>query len=439
MPYDAQKLFNYGFIVTYDFSTEATPVVGNRTGSYGLGDENFTWMDFITGDSPTMVLEESIKNWYIWGCRNFLLLNPFGIPSSLAERETGAFQPDAYLCALNGMTHNELLCNTPNVWITDNFVDVWKALITGAQGNLSDSVWNEWTDVSTGWFSPSSPIRVIGCLGSFSSESLKDRWGTYFDQDESKAIHRLKESYLPIMKSGMRIGIESLSTMSGHTVGRYVPTVDINTNAQVGWWKFFTWLEEKYSRKNIFCGGYPIKVIKDTIEYNNPYLGCSIFSDEWMADINTESLTHVDGDLGRVTLIKSFKTNRPLTKDPNNLSFKYHFLSDYESATPYDSGLRNGYSYVPDDITTLNGSMSDYGAFAYILNKDSDQEFDGNPERDITTRAVLVPSSFLINHYPESGYEESFQYKFDTSSSFIDYLIWTNTNDNYSPTEYPPV
>ena len=438
--HDAQKLFNDGFIVRYDFDIDSTANGSyGRSGSYGLSDPLFTWSDFITGVSPGMNSSDSVKNWYEWGCRKYWLHSPFGVlPSDdpYAIIEFGEVQVDQYICALNGLTHDSDLQNNPTTWITDNFVDTWKALITGSQGNLSNSIWEEWTNESTGWFDPSSPIQVTSCLGSFSSESSKNRWNLYFNQDESYAINRLKESYLPIMKSGMRIAIDDLFAMSSSIVDRHVPIEHINTNSQVGWWKFFTWLEEKYSRRNIFCGGYPIKIERDSVEYDNPYLGCSIFTDEWMADINSESLTHVDGDLGRVNLIKSFKTNRPLTKKPDNSNSKYYFLSVYESATPYSSGLRDGYSYVPDDETTLNGSMSDYGAFAFILNKDSDQEFDSTPEKDITTRAVLVPASFLRDHSPTSGYQESFQYKFTSSIYFVNYLDWTYDNDDYDPTQY---
>ena len=71
-----------------------------------------------------------------------------------------------------------------------------------------------------------------------------------------------------------------------------------------------------------------------------------------------------------------------------------------------------------------------------IYNKDSDQEFDSTPEKDITTRAVLVPASFLRDHSPTSGYQESFQYKFTSSIYFVNYLDWTYDNDDYDPTQY---
>lgn len=44
---------------------------------------------------------------------------------------------------------------------------------------------------------------------------MGSRFSSYFEKNQYEAIDRLKDSYMPLIKSGMKIGIDALEAMPG--------------------------------------------------------------------------------------------------------------------------------------------------------------------------------------------------------------------------------
>ena len=187
----------------------------------------------------------SLKRWYVWGQRNFELHMPFGRPSIGASGpEKLAYQADAYLCAKNGMPG---IC-AAQVYVTLDFVRIWKGLITGQRGDIPQYQWNNMVGFTSGnvfipgWFNPNDPIKVITYNGSISkagetTENQYPRWNALFLANYDAALQRLKDSVQPLIDCGMQIGIDALSVAPGPIPGDYIPFEELNFEAQRGWWE----------------------------------------------------------------------------------------------------------------------------------------------------------------------------------------------------------
>lgn len=439
MTYNAQKTFDNGFVVGYNFSVSGSAASGVRAGSYGLDNTSFTWASFVTGTGPTMQQYWSVKRWYQWGCRKFWLHSPFGMPNSSSPLEATQCQPDQYLNALNGLTYNGIVSNNPCPWITKDFIQVWRALSTGQKGNLSNSVWDSWTNQSTGWFDPSDPISVTGYIGSISG-SIGSRFSSYFEKNQYEAIDRLKDSYMPLIKSGMKIGIDALESMPGPIPGRHVPFSTLGEKSQIMWWNFFSWLCDQVGKKNIYVESYPRKKLYDGTYYDNPYIGCSVATDDSLYSQDYELYNHSDSELGKVNLLKSFWESPPVTRKQDGSAAKHNFLLTYENAQWNNDGdgFLDGYWYVQGVPANGYGAVCNYASYAYLLNEDY-QSWDPAPERDISVPQVLVSHADLQDYSVSPGFNtalnnELFLNKFPTSARFVDYLQYTYDEKDYDPT-----
>lgn len=321
--------FNDRVWVTFNFDGSGTTRPGDEPGAravgFGGGRNTFSWYRFLDlrlfgvynpvanaeydGSDTQPLNPHSLKRWYQWGARQFHLHMPFGRPSqSVNGPEKLAYQADAYLCAAEGFTGPSMsaggLPTTPTVsyndrctWLTEDFIPVWRSLITGTKDGALGEV--EWNDILT-WYNPSDPIRVSVYAGALTfggtEQNQYPRWNQQYPTQTS-AFARLKESYQPYIDCGMKIGIDSLVTNAGPIPGQFIATAAAGSPAgnyllpgvQAAWWEFFTYLANTVGVTNLYCESHPERR-PDLITGNtivSPYLsyiqdGMGIMSaEEW--------------------------------------------------------------------------------------------------------------------------------------------------------------
>jgi hypothetical protein len=286
---------------------------------------DFRWLNFITGKVGGMTLgtptnagfniggdssleTASIRDWYIWGARKFWLHHPFGrVAKGRNNQEAMHYQPDAYYSAKHGCTcpFTGILGNTPMPWLTDDVVDgvtqgfvpLFKALITGSQGDLSNDVWERLTGIGGGeeWYDPGDPIEVVVYNGTINQETFR-KWRRWFETSapitnqvvfgatgetegmpaNQYARYRLEASLEPFKQARMRLAFDALPAAPGPVNGLnacptsafigatayegqlYTPAGQSYGAADVGWWKFFSeYVLGNWEKKDIFMEAHP--------------------------------------------------------------------------------------------------------------------------------------------------------------------------------------
>lgn len=327
--------------IWYNFDGAVSTVnTGSRANGSYADDPQFTWFRWINGnykgnsgqfifdaagntiDQYGTIASTSLKNWYTWGARRFHISSPFGKPIGTPESgaiEGGAYQPDAYVCArdglyVSGVTYNTIgfvsgvTLNEPMPWVVNDFVKTFKALITGTQGNLTNNEWNILTG-ATGWFDPSDPIKLSFYNGAINQEN----YVRFKQLGTTQAIfNRLVDSFTPFLEigNGVRIGLDALTRAPGATPGINVTSAIhnwavANSNltlspfgpknflangetfgvSDAGWWNFYNnWLIPNFGKQNIYCEGAPEAYRTGSgtsaVWRNNPYFGHPYISDD---------------------------------------------------------------------------------------------------------------------------------------------------------------
>lgn len=246
--------------------------------------------DWIAGYGFDTTIEQGcIKEWYKWGIRKFWFHMPFGkTPIGLFGSTSGtdaagaallaasgaklmpdalAYQPDAYVCAKEGFVDagSGRTGNVPMPWLTDDVVDgkvqgfvpLFKALISGSSAGLSTEVWERLTGQNTEmgmWYDPNDPIELTVYLGTINGETYP-RWRRWFDAGQSVlpdtngfpaevyARGRLQASYEPLIRAGIRVGLDALVGAPGPTKGFNAAYNGID---YLGGFRQFTYNGEKY-------------------------------------------------------------------------------------------------------------------------------------------------------------------------------------------------
>lgn len=351
---------------------------------------DFRWLNFITGKVGGMTLgtptnpsfnvhgdssleTASIRDWYLWGARKFWLHHPFGrVAKGRNNQEAMHYQPDAYYSAKHGCTcpFTGILGNRPMPWLTDDVVDgvtqgfvpLFKALITGSQGDLSNDVWQRLTGIGGGeeWYNPADPIEVVVYNGTINNETFR-KWRRWFETStpianapffgatgETEGMpanlyarYRLEASLEPFKRAGMRVAFDALVAAPGPINGLnacptsgfmpttayegqlYTPAGQSYGAADVGWWKFFSeYVLGNWQKKDIFMEAHPdtIPGINQVGFTMNPYQkigGLNICaSDEYTRRgfggtsasppfAPTNSRAHYLGEYGAVEFVRS--------------------------------------------------------------------------------------------------------------------------------------
>lgn len=377
---------------------------GLRRSGYGQdSDTNWRWLSFITGFSggftagaywpyrPAAVSDgitagnpnfvnyswnndmekTSIAEQYKWGIRRFHIHQPFGRVAFGYNQESMQYQMDSFVCARDGFRDDSIIVpsdnparleekrfgNIPMPWttndvvdgITQGFVPLWKALITGTAGDLSDDMWKRLTGIGgpSAWFDPSDPITVSAYTGSINHETFR-RWRRWFDAGDAVGIdtggisskvyarQRMEDSLSPFIRTGMRLGFDALSVASGPVVGQYSKshfpsktnsfllydanqfpgcdacanqggiegnTLGVTTDA--AWWNFFsTYAVPQLGRNNIYTEATPYRQANGAA---NPYLGFPVITvDEFgRAGFGGVNGAHHPSEMGEVEIARS--------------------------------------------------------------------------------------------------------------------------------------
>ena len=350
----ATQLVQDRFVVMYNFDGNIYTYEGGdreRRRAVGFGgDKNtFSWFRWLTledagynpyaggaGPGGSSETPWSLKKWYQFGCRSFHLHCPFGKPSADKNRpeypgsEELVYQIDQFLCAKDGLTvlggnasNPEDQVNTAMPWLVNDFVDVWKALITGQKGRLGN---REWAEILT-WFNPADPIRVIAYVGGMADagafghdaaySNYTKRWQRLFNTNPTAANQRLRNSVQPFLDCKMSLGFDALSASPGPQFGEWVPYSRMSKAMQVGWWNFIDGYVKRavkaYGGK-VYTEAYPF--IKEGMA--NPYLGYDIISDRnwWQTKCfqSGASRPHESSDMGAVELLLANWSGTPETQ-----------------------------------------------------------------------------------------------------------------------------
>lgn len=467
----AQEAFKNNFWVAYQFDSQgydpyntAASLQGQRAVGW-MQDPSFTWHMFVNG-SPKIFYNTdwSLKRWYQWGQRNFHLHMPFGKPTLqvivgsgtnpfVTHPEHLAYQPDAFLCARDGfldLYSDVLFFNPPIPHLTNDFEKVWKALITGEQGELNDQQWYEITQ----WFNPKDPIKVIVYNGSISEGdgiSAFYRWSNRFNEDYAAALQRLKDSVQPFINCGMRIAFDALTTNAGPIPGRLIPFYKLSRKAQEGWWEFFTWLENKIGPENIYMEAHPYRrTIYDdsglatTEQDPNPYVGrgigvlCEDESSYFNSSISPAY--HYNSELVRIHYLRAInwvnlhgppapKTRRlkaqlAFARYPMFDQFATTMASARSANLPSDVGERR----IILRIQNCYGQGIIHEIAAIGLTQRFYQEQDPNSKNDITRFGFII-DNFRLQRYQQSQLpagQTQFIDRFPNSGKFIQYLAAYN-------------
>ncbi len=312
--------------VAYNFDGDVvTAAPYSRACAFGGENGSFTWFDFINGQGAAFegynpagsgqVHPWSIRAWYQWGARQFELHSPFGRPvlpvlnPIFQNWENLSYQADSFICARDGWSDLGIQWGSPMAWLTNDFIDVWKALISGRQGKLTNQQWQ----IITEWFNPNDPITVLTYNGTISrygaeEENQYPRWNRLFALSYDDALQRLKDSVQPLIECGMLIGLDALSTCPGEEPGAYIPGNLLSGQAQMGWWEFFSWLKDQVGLDRLWVEAGPhVKTRLDNGALEpSPYLGMNVISaEDW--SYYPDPTKHRYSELGRVKYMRNYR------------------------------------------------------------------------------------------------------------------------------------
>lgn len=438
--------------VAYNFDGDVvTAAPYTRACAFGGELTSFTWFDFVNGIGSAFegynpagvgqIHPWSVRRWYTWGARQFELHSPFGRPvlptvnPSFQNYENLSYQADSYLCARDGWSDLGIQWGTPMTWLTNDFVQVWKALITGKQGTLTNQ---QWEDI-TKWFNPNQPIKVICYNGTISrwsatEENQYPRWNRLFAEDSKAAIQRLKDSVQPLIDCEMIIGLDALSTCSGEEAGAYIPLDVLSAKAQNGWWEFFNWLRDSVGLDRLYCEAQPhtkTRLSNGKID-PSPYLGMNVISaEDW--SYFPDSTKHYYSELGAVKFMRNYRWGgtSPKTKriNPKTSPARYSDLhqfgktaSDGEIRIPLTGG--ETYMYGLEHLHTFAARNLIDGYVQY-----------GDPGQNRTIPEFMMPHDALQvfpSNWVPSG-QQRFIDRFPTGASFKAFL------ENYTSPYIPVV
>jgi len=467
----AQKLFDERFRVYFGFvggSVSSQNLAGEkrRVGTNGIEYSTFTWKKWISLENdgvynPYSVTNGypantpnpwSLKKWYQWGCRRFHLHNPFGmVPANSPQSLT--FEIDQFVNARDGLTWNGQVLNTPCPWITNDFVNVFRALTTGTRGRLDQATWDSWTTGPNAWFNPSEPIDVIVYVGALGDPSFGgsystyiDRWEQYFTENPKAAEKRLRDSVAPFISAFCKIGFDAAVVAPGPVPGDNVSLSSMNRATQRGWWSFWKWLETKIGKNRIYVESHPFK--KGTGR-PNPYLGYNILADDdwsnskccpYIADAYGP---HATSEMGDIEFIRCFWQNQP-TRNPIVSSFKngvrtlerYSFLENIDPSSIIEVQSEQEAGVVERRLGVANCCGPNHNYYwnhlyapmiaSHMLEKQNIRG-EPNPQRNIT-RSTLMAGNALLQILPQAfpgdpRYLTQFGYRFQSGSlSFVQYL-----------------
>ena len=440
--------------VGYNFDGDDTSSdPGYRACAWGGEDPSFTWYDFVSGTgafadgynpNPGGLNPWSLKAWYQWGIRNFEIHMPFGRPNiatvspTYQNYEHLSYQADAYLCAAEGWADMEISRGNPTNWLVNDFIEVWYALINGDQGTMLKEQWDELLT----WFDPSSKIKVIVYNGTISryndiTENQYPRWNRLFAASYANAIQRLKTSVQPFIDCGMEIALDALTIAPGSEPGAYIPTSVLSQDAQRGWWEFYKWLRTQIPTSKLYCESHPYRRtnLYNGREEPSPYLDLNVISaEDW--SYFPETNRHYLSEMGDIKYFRHTywgiglgpKTSR---RNPNLSPARYADLhihgvcaSDGEMRIP----LVGGETYM--------GGFEHLHVYAARNLRDRfDQEYDPNPNRNVTIPHYILPTQALQvypSEFVPSG-QLRFIDRFPTGASFQAYL------ESYTTPFIPPV
>jgi hypothetical protein len=407
--------------VTYNFDGTVQPANPlYRAISWGADNPAFTWLKFVQGEFPFANGYNphpgrdhpwSLKAWYKWGARQFHLHMPFGRPYVVNPPSAGqqnyehlSYQADAYLCAVEGFFDNGILYNAPMGYLATTFERIWKTLITGTK-HCTDA---EWTSLLQ-WFDPSDPIKVIVYNGTISKlhdtyENQYPRWSRLFNENYDAALARLKESVKPFINCGMQISLDALAIAPGAIPGQYIPTSQLSSNAQAGWWEFYNWLVSRVGIENLYCEAHPEKrqnLLNGRTD-PSPYLGLNVMSaEDWSYfPASTQVSFHKMSELGSVKYLRcpQWGSVGPKTRRINPVlsPARYADLSQY-GVTASDGELRI------DRLAqnTYFGTAFEHIYAARNLLDRYDQEGDKRFEYN-TTKPGYMMNCVSLQEYPTS-------------------------------------
>lgn len=462
----AQDAFKNNFWVAYQFDSQGYDPYNpgfNEQGKRVVGwmqNPSSTWEKFVNGDPEIFSNTDwSLKRWYQWGQRNFQLHLPFGKPSLqvlggqsgqfISHPEHLAYQPDGFLCARDGFSEvyqDRFFFNLPMRNLTNDFEKIWKALITGNQGELNDQQWYQITQ----WFNPNDPFKVIVYNGSL-SDAMFYRWSLLFNADYDSALQRLKDSVQPFINCGMRIAFDSLTVAPGPIPGRLIPSYKLSRKAQQGWWEFYTWVEDQIGVENIYMEAHPMKrVVYDesgnqTLQKDpNPYVGrgigvqCEDESSYFNSQISPDY--HLNSELGKIHYLRAINWNNlhgypaPKTRRFNSqLAFARYSMFDQFATTMTTARSENLPSDVGERriifrIQNAYGQGMIHEIAAIGLTQRFYQEQDTNSQNDRTRFGFIIDHARLqrfANFQIPTG-QTQFIDRFPNSGKFIQYLAAYN-------------
>lgn len=445
----AKIIFSDGFRVRFNFDGNITTDqnVGSekrRAVGFDADKSTFTWKRFISledsyNPSPGKLNPWSLKHWYKWGCRNFHFHNPFGKVSQGNTQEL-VYEIDQFLNAKNGLIINGVVQNTPMPWLTNDFVDVIKALTTGQRGNLDQLTWDSWTTGADAWFNPDEPIDLIVYIGAMANpgsdagyQTYVNRWNTLFTTSATSAAKRLRDSVAPFIQANCKIAFDAAVASPGEVAGQTIPFTIQNNALQKGWWTFFTWAVKTIGKEKIFVESYPFK----TNGLNNSYLGYNIISDDdWSYSSYVQqgpNGPHMTSEMGNIQFLRSLWQNTSATTpliakidQSGIIKERYWFLKDSQYASVNQNEIRlnpstccqSGHNYYYHTIYPE--------IIAYHLLEKQHTRMELDIRKNTTRSGILVPNS-LLQILPEafpqdSNWQLQFGNRFKTSIDFINYL-----------------
>lgn len=487
--------------ISYEFSGAISPGIGlsapsapgstayngyYRAALFGPGsDPNFRWMSFITGKvggltlgaQPYSVMGDAhmatanIRDWYKWGMRKFWLHAPFGRVGVRGEfgftgghQEALQYQADAYYCAKHGCTCpiEGLLGNAPTPWITDDvingvtegFVPLFKALISGSSAGLSEDVWLRLTGTGADkWYDPNDPIEVTSYNGSINFETFR-KWKRWFETDQvltnpqwfgatgetegmparEYARYRLEKSFEPFKRAGMRIALDALVRAPGpinnlfgdpriqDLTGRRYAAVGDPTNtilpafyqptgitmgaADRGWWNFFSeyvlsnWkpqdilMEAQPGSIPVYSGGWTGTFTGFTM---NPYLGFGF------------------GIAAGTEFLQAGFGSSPSSPPFNTTNSRTHYDVEYG-----DVEVINSFAWAPPPHIgmVLNGVTAYNGKYWYLRGVEQATDNFGSLV-GIPSGATILRAPIALSNYPA----ESFYMQYSWAGELLRYTL----------------
>lgn len=474
----ARQLVDEGLKVLYGFDGVISSDEGGGRRAVGMGgDKNtFSWYRWLTLDdgynpSPGQLNPWSFKKWYQAGYRRFHFHCPFGkvqMGSVYGERDEGlVYQVDQFLNARDGLgSVNGQVQNQPMPWLTNDFVEVFRALATGTRGTMTGQKWQQLLT----WFDPVGgkvdiTVYIGSMAGGFSNDPCYNnyiaRWESYIQTiGKAGTLARLKASVEPFIAAQCRIAFDACVVAPGPVPGLHVPTSgpgSISKELQGVWWQFWKWLELKVGKNRMMVEAHPFRYGNTSARGGtiNPYLGYPVCVDaNWFSSLCCSSNPveqplgpHASSEWGNVELFQAtWMTAQeycPLAErwnknSPSDVSLeKFAFLKALypNEFVQLDSAFDPLYKEMRLASPTCCGAGHNYGwnhlfphiAAYMLIDKNAPlTRNDPNPASSTVKSGFMLPST-LLQILPESfpndpRYSQQFGSKFPTKALFVEFI-----------------